>query len=261
MSYYLDRFEYTCARGHANQFETAHFASEPDGALPEPAPTKLPSELPCSGCNYKLIRVSLMRILHCNLSERDFYTFQDTKYVESVAYHEAGHAVIAAIQQIPLKDRGIRIDQKGSGFSHYKATKPNGSRNLGSEARREATIRSVQAGFIAQERFYLRFNDRLPPSGACWDTNDINALIEEMYSDRATCEDAKFRLWNEAKELVERHWMAIEALAQALLKKEWSSQAPPPGERRWSTQLREKKMERLEIVALLKEFQISALIE
>jgi hypothetical protein len=261
MSYHLDRFEYTCAVGHTNQFDKAYFASESDGASDESASTKLPSELPCSGCNYKLVPASLVRVLHSNLSEQDFYSFQDNRYVESAAYHEAGHIVIAAVQQIPLKDHGIHIDQKGSGFAHFKAMRPEGSRNLGGEARREETIRSAQAGYIAQERFYLRFNDRLPPSGAHFDVNDINGLVEEMYSGRTACEEAKVRLWNEAKQLVENRWGVIEALAQALLKKEWSDQAPALGERRWSTQLREKKMEGLEVVAFLKERQISASLE
>jgi hypothetical protein len=261
MSYYLDRFEYRCADGHSNQFDKAYFGNEPDGGSPETASAKFPGELPCSGCNYKLVPASLVRVLHCNVSERDFCSFQENKYVESAAYHEAGHVVIAAVQKIPLKSRGIRIDQKGSGFSHYKAMRADGSRNLGSDAKREETIRSVQAGYIAQERFYLRFDDRLPPSGVHSDVNDINGLVEEMYSDRTACEGVKLRLWNEAKQFVENHWMVIEALAQALLKKEWSSQAPPSGERRWSTQLYEKRMPGPEVVAFIEQFQIPASIE
>src|SRR4029077_4491742 len=97
--------------------------------------------------------------------------------------------------------------------------------------------------------------------GAHCDVNDINGLVEEMYSGRTACEEAKRRLWNEAIALVDRVWPVIEALAQTLLKKDWKSQAPPSGERKWSTQLREKKMDGREVVELLKRFQISVFTE
>jgi hypothetical protein len=41
----------------------------------------------------------------------------DDIYVESCAYHEAGHIVIAAVQNMPLRQRGIRNDQVGNGYS------------------------------------------------------------------------------------------------------------------------------------------------
>ena len=260
MPHYFDRFEYSCAEAHRNVFDLAYVADEPSPFI-EAKPLRLPENLPCSGCQYKLIPVSLVLQTHSNLSEMDFYKFQENKYVESVAYHEAAHVVVAAAQQMPLKERGIRIDQKGSGFSHYNVAKPDGSTNLGSEPKREKTIRSTQAGYIAQEKFYLRFCDRLPPSGASNDTDGINKLVEEMYSGRNVCEDAKGKLFTEAQQLVEQHWQAIEALAQTLLNKEWKSQVPPSGERRWSTQMAEKKLDGSEVVVFLRQFQISASIQ
>jgi hypothetical protein len=260
MSYYFDRFEYWCAETHHSVFDLAYVADEPN-PFAESKPLRLPEKLPCSDCQYKLVPVSLVLQTHSNLSEVDFYKFQEDKYVESVAYHEAAHVVVAAAQQIPLRERGIRIDQKGSGFSHYEVVKPDGSTNLGAEPKREKTIRSTQAGYIAQEKFYLRFFDRLPPSGSSDDTDGINRLVEEMYSGRTICEDAKSKLFAEAHQLVEQYWQAIEALAQTLLRKEWESQAPPSGERRWSTQLAQKKMDGAEVVALLQQYQISASLQ
>jgi hypothetical protein len=78
-----------------------------------------------------------------------------------------------------------------------------------------------------------------------------------MYSGRNDFFDAMNKLAGETQQLVEEHWQAIETLAQALLKKEWKSQAPPSGERRWSTQLAEKKLDSFEIIAVLQQFLIS----
>lgn len=262
MPYFFERFEYKCTQGHRNPFDFTYFASETaDVLFDESELMRLPDKLPCSGCKYKLVPASLVRLAHGISSEVDFYKFREDKYVESAAYHEAGHITIAAAQQIPLKERGIRIDQKGSGVSNYKVAKPNGTANAGPDAKREKTIQSTQAGYIAQAKYYLRFFDRLPESGSSSDTDGINGLVEEMYSDRNACEDAKAKLFKEAEQLVEQHWQAIEALAQTLLKKEWTSQAPPSGERRWSTQLREKKMDGSEIAAFLQQFQILAFVE
>jgi hypothetical protein len=144
---------------------------------------------------------------------------------------------------IPLNAQGIRIDQRGNGFSHYKTIKLSGATNVGSDREREKAIRSTQAGFIAQERFYLGHFAKLPYAGSSSDTDYINGLLEEMHSDREACEDAKAKLGEETRQRVEQDWQVIEALAQALLKKEWKSQAPPCGERRWSSQLAEKKMD------------------
>src|SRR2546425_6142051 len=108
MPYYFDRFEYTCSVGHRNVFDLAYFADEPNPFF-EPKPVRLPEELPCSGCQYKLISVSLVLQTHSNLSSADFYKFQENRYVESVAYHEAAHVVVAAAQQMSLKERGIRV--------------------------------------------------------------------------------------------------------------------------------------------------------
>jgi len=43
------------------------------------------------------------------MSELDWAEFQ-ARYVESPAYHEAGHTVAAAIQMMPLRERGIHVD-------------------------------------------------------------------------------------------------------------------------------------------------------
>jgi hypothetical protein len=259
MPYYRDLFEYTCTEGHCNKIDKC-YVENGDGVFSEPI-VRFPAKLPCSGCGYKLIPASPAQILHCVISEGDSYKIQEEKYAEGVAYHEAGHIVVAAVQRLPLSEKGIRIDQQGAGISYYKIARPDGSVGLAADITRERTIRSTQAGYIAQNRFYIRFYDRLPEYGANVDTDQVNALLDEMYPDRNTWFDANAKSFEESNALVDQQWQAIETLAQALWQKDWTTQAPPSGERRWSRQLRQKKMDGGEIVALLRQFEIPAVLE
>jgi len=162
MPYFLDRFEYKCPKDILTK-STKHTPLTETAILQSKSNVKLSDTLPCSGCQYELIPVSPVRVVHCDLTEMNFFKTKEDKYAESTAYHEAGHVVIAAVQRVPLSNRGLRIDQKGAGISYYRFAKPDGSANLGSEIKREQTIRSIQAGYIAQEKFYLRFYDQLGP--------------------------------------------------------------------------------------------------
>jgi len=250
MPYIYEQFEYICPDDHKNQINFVRAST---------AASSLPQLLPCSGCNYKIVSAKLTSQLQCNYSESDFNMYTDQKYVESAAYHEAAHAVIAVKEGLALKPGGIRIDQRGNGFSYYKAVKLTGAKNVGPDPERDKSIRSAQAGFISQEKFYKRYFQNLPGAGSSSDTDYINGLLEEMYSTRNECDDAKAKLAEETRDLVEQNSQVIEALAQALLKKPWKSQAPS-GERRWSTQLAEKKMDGSEIAAILDQFGINVSI-
>ena len=164
------------------------------------------------------------------------------------------------MEEIPLKNEGIRIDQKGSGFSHYKTLQPSGAVNVGSDLKREKDIRSTMAGYIAQREYYRRFFDDLAYAGSSHDDVHVVKLLDEMYSNTQEHLDAKSKLSKETEELVREHWHAIEVLAQTLLGKEWKSQAPPGGERRWSTQLHEKRLDGDEVVKVLRQFDMSSTI-
>jgi hypothetical protein len=41
------------------------------------------------------------------------------EYVDSCAYHEAGHTVVAVALEMPLRNRGVHIDTMGNGISYY----------------------------------------------------------------------------------------------------------------------------------------------
>src|ERR1017187_68943 len=96
----------------------------------------------------------------------------DERYVESAAYHEAGHVVVAAVLGLSLRPEGIRINRFGGGHASYCCKKPDGSRDVGAEVQREQTIVATMAGYIAQSKFYIDgCHHQCPPAGGCDDTN------------------------------------------------------------------------------------------
>lgn len=77
------------------------------------------------------------------------------EYTRSCAYHEAAHAVAAAVQGMPLTEKGVHLDRWGSGITYYRFRKPDGSVNVGREGEREKTIIVAFAGWIAQRKSTL----------------------------------------------------------------------------------------------------------
>ena len=114
-----------------------------------------------------------------------------SRYVESAAYHEAGHAVVAAVQEMPFRHRGIHVDSTGQGITFYWYKLPDGKQNVGADVERERTIISTSAGLIAQRKFY----PGCPDDGAVQDTDLIITLLNEMYVNRDAWFDARQQLW------------------------------------------------------------------
>jgi hypothetical protein len=179
----------------------------------------------------------------------------DTRYVESGAYHEAGHAVVAAVQGMPLRDRGIHCDELGAGITYYWFKVPNRAKNVGPEIERERTIVATCAGLIAQQKFY----PGCPTSGAVDDFNLVLTLLNEMYPDGDVWFAAREKLHSDSVELVGRHWSAISTLAATLWGKPWTLRQPGE-ERDWSSTAHEKKMDGSEVVEVLKRCGIPAFV-
>lgn len=174
--------------------------------------------------------------------------------LESRAYHEAGHVVVAALQRLGLRKRGLRIDEKGVGLASVMRKEPDGSTDVGDDPWRTATIIVAYAGHCAQRRFYP---DCDPSSESC-DKELAVALENEMYSEHSERCRIDAELKERSKSIVDEHWHVIEALGKALWAKHWAPQWP--ADRRWSHQYREKSVEREEVVSFLSRFGISAVL-
>ena len=103
----------------------------------------------------------------------------DRLYPESCAYHEAGHAVVAAALGLRLRSRGIHLAPHGNGITYYEFRNPRRFSNAGSHISREDTIIATLAGVIAQKTFHARCST----AGANDDRNIVDLLVQEVKQD------------------------------------------------------------------------------
>ncbi len=185
----------------------------------------------------------------------------DPRYPECGAYHEAGHTVVAAAQGMSLSIHGVHVDRDGKGISYYDCRKPEPVL-WGFDSKGERTVISLFAGLIAQQKF----SANCPTTAASEDNDWIDRLLPQMYlggtsvPEMQTSEiglnEARQRLREEASQLVEKHWTAIDTLAKALWAKPLTLRLPGEPEKRWSLLPEEKTIDGAGVTAILKEFGI-----
>jgi len=185
-----------------------------------------------------------------------------SKYVQSAAYHEAGHATVAALQGMPLQQGGIHVDSEGSGVSYYWHRSPGSPARLSSDQlERQRTVIALYAGWISQTKY---FEDADCPQDA-WasDRTTICKLLEEMHPTHPAARSAaQVELRSKAGEIVSQNWLAIGRLASALLAKPETPQPPTEIAAGWSQGKRkvERWMRGSEVAELLRKFGIPACV-
>jgi hypothetical protein len=180
----------------------------------------------------------------------------DQKYVESCAYHEAGHTVVAVALGMPLRNRGVHIDTIGSGIAYYWYRLVGDLSNTPQDiAERERTIIAAYAGYIAQEKFY----PNCPPAGSFSDSDENRKLLDEMYLGQREWFAAQNSLHAEARQLVDTHWGAVEALAREILAQPLTPRPDDP-ERRWSTDTMERWIDGNRVVSILTQFRLKPFV-
>jgi hypothetical protein len=179
------------------------------------------------------------------------------EYVNSAAHHEAGHTVIAAVQGLWLRARGIHVDSEGSGISYYGHRMPGDlSVSAKDQDERERTILALHAGRIAQVRFF----PECPDENWAADADVLGALLEEMFrADLKARFAAAERLRHQCQELVDRHWAPIHSLATELISKPWTEQPPIEINENWSRgkTRQERWLPGSEIIRTLSSFGIT----
>ncbi|HWY22281.1 MAG TPA: hypothetical protein VNX26_13735 [Candidatus Acidoferrum sp.] len=180
----------------------------------------------------------------------------DKEYVDSCAYHEAGHTAVAVSLGMPLRNRGVHIDTMGNGISYYWFRIIGDGSNAPSDIlERERTIIAGEAGFIAQKRFYCD----CVYGGNWFDRDQTIKLLNEMYPNLDDWIAAQDRLVAEARRLVDVHWQAIEALAKAVLDQPLRPRPHDP-ERIWSADTHERWIDGNRVISILKQFQLQPFI-
>jgi hypothetical protein len=153
------------------------------------------------------------------------------RYVDSAAYHEAGHVTAAVFQDMPLQEQGVHVDVKGSGISYYWHRVPGDPQNSEHDRlERQQSIVVIYAGQAAQQTFF----PDCPEDKWSHDRHEIASLLGEMNLSDEETRTVEAMLWERASQLVASHWSLIESLAQALLAKPITLQPTVEMMRNWS---------------------------
>ena len=144
-----------------------------------------------------------------------------TKKLESTAYHEAGHAVVAFELEIPVESVTIAPDEESVGSMIYQRRLQKlddyGSISARRRATLEAHVRVLIAGWIAEKRFNPKGFRR---SGAQEDQRTLITIVFLLSNSEKEARLYHRLLEVQTVQIVNRRWFAIKALAAALLKKE-----------------------------------------
>jgi hypothetical protein len=171
------------------------------------------------------------------------------------AYHEAGHAVAAAVLGFPFRSSGIHIDRDGVGTTLIlRPSRKCSSPFSDLQARQTRMVIVLFAGLLAQRKFCPNSSNK----SASDDEEKIEQYLGAIYcADEAAKLIARNYLKQEAARLVEGFWCAITKLAETL----WNKECIPVTES-WGTKLQlEKTVGASEIVEILKECNISSSVD
>jgi hypothetical protein len=179
-----------------------------------------------------------------------------------IAHHEAGHMAIAAANGLRLRSDGFCIDPLGDDGLACYFTQPDGSALC-----RERIIVSTFAGFYAEKCFReesaYHTDEHAPDFYFAFsiDGNDARKLFAEMQLESLsqTRESATWAdLQRQSEQLVRQYWLAIKALATALLAKDWEPLKPLKSGDSWSNETTAKYVTGEEAVEILSQCEITA---
>lgn len=129
------------------------------------------------------------------------------------AYHEAAHAVIAVVLDIPIEFTTIEITTDETGRKLYGHTK---YKKVSEEEKRKSFLHKIISAF-APLYTVNRLGEEMAVLGCINDIDKVEATV--AYVPEEEREEIFQTAKNEAKEEVEKHWRSIVAVADALLAK------------------------------------------
>ena len=127
---------------------------------------------------------------------------------EAIAYHEAGHAVVS--MKLGYSCRYVTIVPKGKIQGHASCEDPMKGEH---EKKVEHALKLKMAGRIAEGKH----TGLAVWSDSCDRVDAVNLANEATDRDGPRTEQLVMRMLGETRDLVDKHWAEIDALAQRLL--------------------------------------------
>jgi hypothetical protein len=174
------------------------------------------------------------------------------------AHHEAGHIVIAIAAGLRLRPEGIMVDTEAEGLACY-CKEPEDA-----DESRARVILATFAGCFAQDRFCKeRGYPELEYLARIWsldwkEARGMATKFSDTYLLGRGIPAAHEALEQRSKELVAEKWSVIEAVANALLAKEWEAVKPLKSGGQWAKGASAKYLTGEEVIRSVEPFGITA---
>ena len=168
----------------------------------------------------------------------------DDTPLEVTAYHEAGHIVVASVLGMALKSEGVTVWEMAQGETFGAASIWEDERDW------ERTLIFLRSGVKAQLKQFPQFwTNTTGLSDDC----GFFRIVREHFGDRKN--ELKERIDLQTDLLLDKHWSAVEAIAQAVTAGDWK-----PAEDGGIEAKRKKQLDGLTLAAILEKHGIPAVV-
>ncbi len=175
----------------------------------------------------------------------------DVPLQKAVAHHEAAHAVLAAVHGLVLMEDGIYMDHRSGALTLNRDFAPG---NVCTDRERKASIVVCYAGKHAHMK---QFGSEL----GCWTQDDADKARNHAEAMQPASYDVLDNIlkegYQEAKRSVEQYWTVIDAVADALVEKQWTNEDVG----RYALENPVKHLSGHEVKAILERFGVFANIQ
>jgi len=181
--------------------------------------------------------------------------------LERAAHHEAGHIVIAAVEELRLRPEGLAVDTRGGGMACY------GKRPDGSDLSLRRIIVATYAGVYAEKRLCDERSYRPPDADRLWQFGDWDEAHKRLCEISAeslsngTADATKAELQSRSEQLVEQNWLTVKALAANLLAKDLEPLKLLKSGDKWSDETTARYLAGHEVVGMLDRYGIAAVCD
>lgn len=173
------------------------------------------------------------------------------------AYHEAGHLVVAAIQNLKLRSEGLAVDTRGEGLACY-------CKQVGdSDEKRESIVVATFSGYNSEYKLCAEHGYPGPDEMLLIFSSDAREARETItklsnLSANRTVFQIEEAMQSRSRVLVQQGWQSIRAVAEVLLAKEWEPLRALASGNVWSREQSAKYLNGEEVAGLLAGHGIQA---